>query len=43
MAVEVLSVELGKESTHSMRVVAKESGRKYLLAKTVDEVRRFIL
>jgi len=43
MGVEVLSVELGKEPTHTMRVVAKESGRKYLLAKTVDEVRRFIL
>jgi Mg-chelatase subunit ChlD len=43
MGVEVLSVELGQESSHSMRVVAKESGGKYLLAKTPEEVRRFIL
>lgn len=42
MGVEVLSVELGRESSHPMRVVAKESGGKYLLAKTADEVRRFI-
>ena len=43
LGVEVLSVELGKESSHPMRVVAKEAGGKYLLAKTSDEIRRFIL
>ena len=43
LGVEVLSVELGQESSHPMRVVAKESGGKYLLAKTPDEVRQFIL
>ena len=43
LGVEVLSVELGRESSHAMRAVAKESGGKYLLAKTSDEVRRFIL
>jgi hypothetical protein len=43
MGVEVLSVELGKESSRSMRVVATESGGKYVLAKTADEVRQFIL
>ncbi len=43
MGVEVLSVELGKESSHPMRAVAKESGGKYLLAKSSDELRRFIL
>jgi Mg-chelatase subunit ChlD len=43
MGVGVLSLELGNESTHYMRVVAKESGGKYFLAKTLDEVKRFIL
>ncbi len=43
LGVEVLIVELGEYSSHPMRVVAKESGGKYLLAKTQDEVRRFIL
>ena len=43
LGVEVLSVELGEESSHPMRVVAKEAGGKYLLAKTSDEIRRFIL
>ena len=43
IGVEVLSVELGKESSHPMRAVAKESGGKYLLAKTAEEVKRFIL
>ncbi|MDG7006973.1 MAG: hypothetical protein JRN06_01865 [Nitrososphaerota archaeon] len=43
LGVEVLSVELGKESSHPMRAVAKEAGGKYLLAKTADEVRRFII
>lgn len=43
LGIEVLSVELGGESSHPMRVVAKEAGGKYLLAKTSDEIRRFIL
>lgn len=43
MGVEVMCVELGQESSHSMRVVAKESGGKYVLAKTSDEIRRSIL
>ena len=43
LGVEVLSVELGNESSHPMRVEAKESGGKYLLVKTEEEVKRFIL
>lgn len=43
MGVEVLSVELGKESSHAMRVIAKEAGGKYILAKTTDEIRRSLL
>ena len=43
LGVEVLSVELADESSHSMRVVAKESGGKYLMARTPEEVKRFIL
>jgi len=41
--VELVCVELGNESSHVMRVVAKESGGKYQLAKSYEEVRRLIV
>jgi Mg-chelatase subunit ChlD len=43
LGVELVSVELGKDSTHVMRLIAKESGGKYHLAKTYDEAMRAIL
>lgn len=36
-------VELGNESTHSMRVVAKEAGGRYQLAKTYEDVKRLMV
>lgn len=41
--VELISVDLAKESTHVMRVIAKESGGKYHLAKGYEDLKRTIL
>ncbi len=41
--IELVSLELAKESTHIMRIIAKESGGKYHLSRTYDDIRRAIL
>lgn len=43
IGVELVCVELGNESSHVMRIVAKESGGKYQLAKSYEEVKRLIV
>jgi hypothetical protein len=41
--IELLSVELGKESTDSMKNIARSSGGKYQLAKNSEDVRKTII
>jgi len=41
--IELLSVELGEESTDSMKNIARSSGGRYELARTLDEVRKTII